>query len=58
MVSASCSIWTSIENRFGQRYRETFELHIICSNPGYVSKENEIDCSVIIQDYKIIECSN
>ena len=48
MLSASCSIWTSIENRFGQRYRETLELHIIYLNPGYISKENEIGCSAIL----------
>lgn len=33
------------------------EKHLNCIL-SYVSKENEIDCSVIIQDYKIVECSN
>ena len=45
-----------LENRFGQRYKETFELYIIYLNSDYVSKKNEMRCSAIIQNYKIIEC--
>lgn len=52
------TIYFILENRFGQRYIESFGLYITYLNPTFIFKENEIGCSATVQDYKIVECSN